>query len=46
MLRVSKSMTLTLAIWQGIEARHACTEADLFLLPKLTTNVQQRLVSR
>ncbi len=25
--------------WQGIEARHAGTEADYFLLPKLTTNV-------
>jgi len=26
--------------------RHASTEADLFVLPKITTNAQQRTVSR
>jgi hypothetical protein len=26
--------------WQGIEACHAGTKADVFVLPKLTTNVQ------
>lgn len=26
--------------------RHADTEADLFVLPKITTNAQQRIVSR
>jgi len=26
--------------------RHAGTEADLFVLPKITTNAQQRTVSR
>ena len=26
--------------------RHADTEADLFVLPKITTNAQQRTVSR
>lgn len=26
--------------------RHAGTEADLFVLPKITTNAQQRAVSR
>jgi len=30
--------------WQGTEARHACTKADFCLLPKITTNAEQRIV--
>jgi hypothetical protein len=44
-LDVCLQVTFWYLQWQAVAARHADTEADYFLLPKLTTNAHQRSVT-